>query len=58
LQRLANPLACWPDVAQHPEVPRAKPPGMILRSAALFDQKGNGKAINNDFIKLAANIET
>jgi hypothetical protein len=46
-------------VAQRPEVPPEQSKwAMRLRLAALFDQKGNGKAIDNDFIKLAANIET
>jgi hypothetical protein len=48
LQRLANLLALIaPDIAQRPEISsRANHRTMILRSAALFDKKGNGKAIN------------
>jgi len=34
-----------PDIAQHPEVSE-KPSVDELGSAALFDQKGNGKATN------------
>jgi hypothetical protein len=49
-----------PDIAQRPEVPPGQSHrAMIFRSAALFDQKGNGKAINkNDFFKFAASTET